>query len=224
MGIAVLIAASGASCETAERDAAPATNDARDIRERKLTRPEILAAFDRALVRRNGEFLEGRARAGDVIDAAIASGELDEDRARRAASGAVLVDWYGMSEGTDADNKLIRGYVGVMFCPLTGPRSEMDFEASIESAKVGSTRAEVAAPEVVPLLSVEAGAPPGLFYMISLPEGSKSKTLTVTWKVRVFDRATKKTLGEPWNWIEFIELPTYAQRRIEGRRVRFPGG
>lgn len=217
------LAVFAASCTPQGVDSAP-TDEASRIRAKTFTRPEVLAAFDRALELRASTDVESRARWGDVVDAALASGALDEASRRRAAWSSVMVEWYGQSEGSDENNKLMPGFVGVMFSPLTGPRTTLEFDASLTSATVGNLKAEIGKPDEVAMAGMEVGTLPGTFLLVTLPEGSKGRTLTVKWKVRIFDRATKKPACADWEWTEFIEIPQFAQRRIEGRRVRPSGG
>jgi hypothetical protein len=141
-----------------------------------------------------------------VVDAALDSGALDEDRRARAYAEAVFPHWSTSTEGYCEDEETRS--LCVVFGPCVGPESRTAYEATITDARMDGSFLQIGEPfNLGHIYHVANPAGGDTMQFIALPDSIRGRTLTFTWRVRIFDAATRRPLAEDWVHTERLTFP-----------------
>ncbi len=217
--------------ETVLADAKSGTTSAIDqiaarIRDGSLSEADFSAAIDEALTARPSDSLGLRVGWGDVVDAALASGKLDDARKKRCTAEAVNVTWQGNSEKLrDAGGASMAPNITFIFQASVGPSSTISYEAEIDSAQIDGSPLKVLPKEIAePFARVRNPAAPNTNVAIELPTSVAGKTLVVHWRVKIKDAKSGAALIEDWDHTETIAIPATGRGSFKGQSARTPVG
>lgn len=220
-----------ASFDTLLADAKEGTLSAIDqiagrIREGTLPETDFTAAIDAALAARLSDTLGLRVGWGDVVDAALASGKLDDARKKRCTAEAVCVSWQGNSERLkDPSGASLNPSITFIFQASVGPSSTVAYQADIDSAQVDGSALQVLPKEIAePFARVRNPAAPNTNIPVELPGQIAGKTLVVHWRVKIKDAKSGAALAEDWDHTETIAIPATGKGSFKGQSARKPGG
>lgn len=199
---------------------------ASQVRGGSLPDADLTAAIDEALTARPSDGFSVRVAWGDVVDAALASGKLDEARKKRCAAEAVSVCWQGNSERLkDAGGASISPGITFMFQASVGPASTISFQADIDSAQIDGSPLQVNPKETAePMARARNPAVLDTNITVELPSKVAGKTLVVHWRVKIKDAKSGAALAEDWDHTEKVEIPATGKGSFRGRSARTPAG
>ncbi|HVZ93564.1 MAG TPA: hypothetical protein VG797_03550 [Phycisphaerales bacterium] len=191
---------------------------ARRVRLHNLSVADVRAIVAEALGSRHLNRVGTRAAWGDVVDAALATGMLNEELRQLCLDDAVAVSWNGTSERFRAmdDNGML-----FVFEPAVGPQSWIGYDAEILSAEMDGRPLMIAEKKTkVYYRHVGNTAPGDTFVGVTLPKLCAGKTLIVQWKIRILDTTIDEPVGRDWTHTETIEVPSEGDGFFDGLRVR----
>lgn len=198
---------------------------ARRLRTGALSGGDMRVVVDEALAERHANYgIERRAAWGDVVDAGLSSGTLDQARSQRCLNEAVGVNWIGTSElFKDINGRSVVRGISFMFAPAVGPGSSIAFDADLESATVEGYPLRITPMEngVVYLHASTPAARDSLFE-VELPARVAGKSLIVKWRIKIKDAATGAPLAKDWVHTETIAIPATGSGIFNGGRHREP--
>lgn len=177
-----------------------------EIRAGALPPGTIRRRADEALDQRLTDWCHLRAAWGDVVDAALESGALDPERRARAYAEAVVPHWNTATEGyfEGEEHRLLC----VVFGPCVGPGSRIAYEATITDASMDGACLQIDEPFGLGYIHHVANPAGGdTMQFITLPESIRGRTLSFTWRVRIFDQQTREPLAEDWVHTETVRFP-----------------
>ena len=189
-----------------------------EIRAGNLPPETIRRRADEALDKRLTDWCHLRAAWGDVVDAALQSGALDQDRRARAYAEAVVPYWNTATEGyfPGEEHRLL----SVVFGPCVGPESRTAYDATITDAAMDGALLQIGEPfDLGYIYHVANPAGGDTMQFITLPGSIRGRTLSFTWRVRIFDKETREPLAEDWIHTETITFPD-RPAWISGHRAR----
>jgi hypothetical protein len=177
---------------------------------------------DEALRWRYSGSVSQRAAWGDVVDAYLASNPTDQARIQRCLEESVAVHWSGTSElFKDATGKSLESGMLFVFEPAVGPRSLIDYDASIEFAALDGVPVPIGEKQSdVFYAHVRNTAALDTFISLDLAGPIAGKSLAVRWRIRIVDLSTTQPIASDWVHTETIPIPSDGNGFIFGRRNR----
>lgn len=181
----------------------------RRVRAGVLSAMDLAVVIDEALALRHSDWVGMRVAWGDVVDAGLATGVLDEARTRRCFAEAVGVVWDGGFDSVrERSGRSDGGGLFFVFGPAVGSRSTVTFDADIESVLLDGVQLS-AGPRKSGMryAHVRNSAPGDTDIGVELPGRAAGKSLVVRWRVKIKDAVTGAPLADDWVHEEAIAIP-----------------